>query len=478
MRRRRNTKILATLGPASFAPERIRALFEAGADVFRLNFSHGDQAGLGTCHRAIRALESEVDQPIGILADLQGPKLRIGTFAAGPAKLKAGQAFRLDLADAPGDQTRVGLFHPEVFAALSVGKTLLLDDGKIRLAVTKAGSDFVDTRVETAGMLSDRKGVNLPDAVLPVSPLTAKDQSDLNFALDLGVDWVALSFIQRPDDIADARKLIAGRAAVMAKIEKPQAVQRLDEILEISDALMVARGDLGVEMPLETVPGIQKQIIRAGRRTGKPVVVATQMLESMVHSPSPTRAEVSDVATAIYDGADCIMLSAESAVGEYPDAAVATMDRIAAKVESEPLYRALMDAAHVNPEPTAADAIAAAARQVAETIHAAAIVSYTTSGSTALRVARERPQVPILSLTPSRATARRLGLVWGVQCVPDIDATNFSDMVGKAGTCAVREGFAEAGRRLVIIAGVPFGTPGATNILRLAWVPGEGRAEA
>lgn len=478
MRRRRNTKILATLGPASFAPERIRALFEAGADVFRLNFSHGDRTSLGACHGVIRALERDVGQPIGILADLQGPKIRIGAFAAGPVTLKAGQTFRLDLVDAPGDQTRVALLHPEIFAALSAGKTLLLDDGKIRLTVTKAGEDFVDTRVETAAKLSDRKGVNLPDTVLPVSPLTAKDQSDLNFALDLGVDWVALSFIQRPNDIAEARKLIAGRAAVMAKIEKPQAVQRLDEILEISDALMVARGDLGVEMPLETVPGIQKQIIRASRGAGKPVVVATQMLESMVHSPSPTRAEVSDVATAIYDGADCIMLSAESAVGEYPDAAVATMDRIAVKVESEPLYRALIDAAHVNPEPTAADAIAAAARQVAETIHAAAIVSYTTSGSTALRVARERPQVSILSLTPSRATARRLGLVWGVQCVPDIDATNFSDMVGKAGACAVREGFADAGQRLVIIAGVPFGTPGATNILRLAWVPDEDSAEA
>lgn len=472
MRRRRNTKILATLGPASFAPEKIRALFEAGADVFRLNFSHGDQAGLGACHRAIRALEREVERPIGILADLQGPKLRIGTFAAGPATLAAGQAFRLDLSPAPGDATRVALPHPEIFAALSTGKTLLLDDGKIRLKVIRAGRDFADTEVETAGQLSDRKGVSLPDAVLPVSALTAKDQSDLNYALDLGVDWVALSFIQRPDDVAEARKLIAGRAAVMAKIEKPQAVRRLDEILEISDALMVARGDLGVEMPLETVPGIQKQIIRAGRRTGKPVVVATQMLESMVHSPSPTRAEVSDVATAIYDGADCIMLSAESAVGDYPEAAVATMDRIAAKVESEPIYRALMDAAHVNPEPTAADAIAAAARQVAETIHAGAIVSYTTSGSTALRVARERPQVPILSLTPSRATARRLGLVWGVQCVPDIDATNFSDMVGKACACAVREGFAAVGERLVIIAGVPFGTPGATNVLRLAWISG------
>ena len=473
MRRQRNTKILATLGPASSDPATIRALFEAGADVFRLNFSHGSPDDHRARHATIRALEAESGRPIGILVDLQGPKLRIGTFENGPVTLRRGEHFRLDTAAAPGNQQRVRLPHPEIFAVLEPGLDLLLDDGRIRLKVTKTGADFADTLVETGGMLSERKGVNVPGAVLPIASLTPKDRSDLQFALDLGVDWVALSFVQRPEDIAEARKLIGGRAAVLAKIEKPAAVQRLDEIIELVDALMVARGDLGVELPVQEVPGLQKRIIRAARRAGKSVVVATQMLETMVASASPTRAEVSDVATAVYDGTDAIMLSAESASGAYPVEAVAMMNRIAEQVEADPLYRGIMDAEHANPEATAADAITAAARQVAGTINAAAIVTYTTSGSTAYRAARERPKVPILCLTPSLDTARRLTLTWGVHCVPRIDATNFGDMVEKACRTAVLEGFALPGQRLVITAGVPFGTPGATNILRIAWVPAE-----
>jgi pyruvate kinase len=453
----------------------IAKLFEAGADVFRLNFSHGTREDHRARHDAIRALEKKSGRPIGILADLQGPKLRIGTLVGGAATLKRGQGYRLDLSTEPGDAKRAPLPHPEIFAALTPGLQLLLDDGRIKLVVRKVGRDAADTEVEIGGVLTDRKGVNVPGAVLPLAALTPKDRSDLQFATDLGVDWVALSFIQRPEDIAEARKLIAGRAAVLSKIEKPAAIERLDEIIELSDALMVARGDLGVELPVEEVPGLQKRLIRAARRAGRPVVVATQMLESMVHAPSPTRAEVSDVATAVYDGADAIMLSAESASGDYPFEAVATMNRIAEQVEHEPLYRGIMDAEHANPEPTAADAITAAARQVAETVNAAAIVTYTTSGSTTLRASRERPRVPILCLTPSVDTARRLTLAWGVHCVPDIDATNFSDMVDKACRMAHAEGFAENGDRVVITAGVPFGTPGATNVLRLAWVGKDAR---
>jgi len=474
MRRNRSTKIIATLGPASSTAARIAELFDAGADVFRLNFSHGSRDDHRTRHRMIRELEQRAGRPIGILCDLQGPKLRVGAFVGGVAELKAGDIFQLDRTAAPGDRTRVQLPHPEIFEAVRPGLDLLLDDGRIRLRIERLAADRMECRVLTGGFLKDRKGVNLPGATLPIAALTPKDREDLAFALGLGVDWVALSFVQRPDDVAEARKLIAGRAGVMAKIEKPAALDRLAEIVELADAIMVARGDLGVEAPLAEVPRLQKRLVRAARRAGKAVVVATQMLESMVANPSPTRAEVSDVATAVYDGADAVMLSAESASGEFPVEAVVMMNRIAEEVERDPLYRGIMDAEHANPESTAADAITAAARQVAETISAAAIVTYTTSGSTALRAARERPNVPILCLTPGDAAARRLSIAWGVHCVPHVDVTNFGDMVDKACRVSVREGFAKPGDRLVITAGVPFGTPGATNILRIAWVGADG----
>ncbi len=470
MRRLRNTKIVATLGPASAAPEMIRTLFEAGADVFRLNLSHGTHDVHRAAVAAIRELEKASGRPIGILADLQGPKLRIGAFDRGRATLIEGEKFRLELADVPGDRHRASLPHPEVFAALESGTDVLLDDGKVRLRVEKARRNSADCVVVTGGELSDHKGVNIPNATLPLAALTDKDRIDLEFALDQKVDWIGLSFVQRPDDIAEARKLISGRAAVLAKLERPAAIGRLDEIVELSDAIMVARGDLGVELPVEEIPGLQKRIVRASRQAGKPVVVATQMLESMIHSPVPTRAEVSDVATAVYDGADAVMLSAESAVGEYPAAAVAMMNGIAEQVERDPIYLAIADAEHPEPEPTAADAITAAARQVAETIAAAAIVTYTTSGSTALRATRERPRVPILGLIPNLATARRLALAWGIHCVHTEDAEDFTDMVEKACRVAVAENFAKTGGRLVVTAGVPFGTPGSTNTLRIAWI--------
>jgi pyruvate kinase len=472
MQRKRKAKIVATLGPSSSSYERIHALFEAGADLFRLNFSHGSQEDHKARHGHIRRLEQEVGRPIGILVDLQGPKLRVGRLQGGKVHLTPGKAFRLDLSDAPGDTTRAPMPHPEIFAALHAGSELLLDDGRLRLTVERCGADFADCTVVIGGDLTDRKGVNVPGVVLPISALTVKDQSDLQYGLDLGVDWIGLSFVQRPEDIAEARKLIAGRAGVMAKLEKPAAIERLEEIVELVDAVMVARGDLGVELPPEDVPSLQRQIVRACRFSGRPVVIATQMLESMVHAPTPTRAEASDVATAIYEGADAVMLSAESAAGDYPVEAVEMMDRIIRRVERDPRYRRIMDAEHPDPEATPADAITAAARQVASTISAAAIVTYSTHGSTPLRAARERPDVPILCLTPRLETARRLAIAWGVHCVSTGDVGSVEEMVERACEHARAEGMAADGGRVVITAGMPFGTPGATNLLRIAWVKG------
>ncbi|MHA1565537.1 MAG: pyruvate kinase [Alphaproteobacteria bacterium] len=470
MRRYRNAKIIATLGPASGNPATIKALFEAGADVFRLNMSHGTHDDHRANYATVRALEATTGRPIGTLFDLQGPKLRVGRFAGDKATLENGTPFRLDLDDSLGDATRAYMPHPEVFRALEKDTEILIDDGRIRLRVESCGPDSAETEVVVGGVISNNKGFNLPNVILPLSPLTRKDHQDLRFALDMGCDWIALSFVQLPEDVAEARKLIGNRARVMSKLEKPSAIEHLEQIIEMSDAVMVARGDLGVEMPPETVPGVQKQIIRSSRHTGKPVVVATQMLESMISAPQPTRAEASDVATAVYDGADCVMLSGETAAGKFPVEAVEMMDRIITQVERDPLYRGIIERAQLDPDATAADAITAAARQVAETIRAAAVVTYTTSGSTALRAARERPPVSILCLTPSQATARQLAPAWGIHAVVTPDATNLDDMVEIAERLAKDQGFAKSGDRLVITAGVPFGTPGATNLLRIAWV--------
>jgi pyruvate kinase len=470
MRRLRRAKIVATLGPASGDRAMISRLFEAGADVFRINMSHTSHERMRELVSTIRVVEAEFNRPIGILVDLQGPKLRVGAFAQDSVTLEKGATFILDSEDVPGDQARVHLPHPEILTALEPGHTLLLDDGKVRLTSIENRPSRAVTQVEVGGKLSSRKGVSLPDTTVGFSSLTAKDRSDLEAALHAGIDWVALSFIQRPDDIADARKITRGRAAIMAKIEKPQAVSRLAEILDLVDAIMVARGDLGVEMPLEKVPGIQKQLTRAARKAGKPVVVATQMLESMIGSPVPTRAEVSDVATAIYEGADAVMLSAESAAGMYPVEAVATMNRIAEEVENDPTYRSIVQAQRSEPEATGADAIAAAARQIAETLDLSAIVCWTFSGSTGLRVARERPKPPIVAISPSLDTGRKLSLVWGVHCVVDEDAHDLDDVVERACRTAYKDGFAKPGQRIIIVAGVPLGTPGATNMVRIAFV--------
>ncbi|MFH1157568.1 MAG: pyruvate kinase [Pseudomonadota bacterium] len=470
LKRNRKTKIIATLGPASSTREMIGSLFDAGVDVFRLNFSHGTHDDHRKRLRIIREMEKEANRPIGVFADLQGPKLRLGVFKNGKISIEKGMRIILDSNSEQGDERRVCLPHPEILEALREGSDILLDDGKVHLRVVGKGQDFVETEVVAGKRLMDRKGVNLPNVLLKVSSLTEKDRVDLEAALGMGADWIALSFVQRPEDVAEAREIIGDRAKIIVKIEKPSAIECLQEIVDISDAVMVARGDLGVEIPAEHVPSVQKHIVRVCRQAGKPVIIATQMLESMTSSPRPTRAEASDVATAIYDGTDAVMLSAETASGEYPVEAVAIMDKIAADVEKDPLYRKIMDAEHPDPGKTSPDAITSAASWVAMTLSAAAIVNYTTSGSTTLRTARERPSVPVLCLTESMAVARRLQLSYGVHPVHTKDVQSFGDMVDKACRLALEHNIARKGQRLVITAGVPFGTPGSTNILRVAWV--------
>jgi pyruvate kinase len=477
MKRNRKVKILATLGPASSEEHMIEKLHEAGADVFRINMSHSSHDMMRTLISRIRAVEARSGRPIGILADLQGPKLRVGKFANGPVELTVGQTFTLDNRDEPGDTTRVYLPHPEILQSVKPGDRLLIDDGKLHLKAVECDGTQIVTKVIAGTKISDKKGVSLPDTLLAIGALTEKDRADLDAVLATNsVDWVALSFVQRPEDLAEVRKIAKNRVGLMSKIEKPQAVERIEEILELSDALMVARGDLGVEMPLEAVPGIQKQLTRACRRVGKPVVVATQMLESMITAPVPTRAEVSDVATAVFEGADAVMLSAESASGQYPVEAVTTMASIASKVEQDPYYSNIIHAQRSQPEPTGADAISLAAREIAETLKLTAIVCYTGSGNTGLRAARERPAVPVLALSPIIETARKLSIVWGLHCVVTEDARDLDDMVNRACRIVNAEGFGKPGDRLIITAGVPLGTPGNTNMLRIAYIASDGQS--
>jgi pyruvate kinase len=468
MRRLRNVKIVATLGPASNDHDTIRALYLAGADVFRLNMSHGTHEDIRARHAIIRKVEAELGRPIGILADLQGPKLRVGTFTDDEAELVEGAAFRLDLNEAPGDASRVRLPHPEIFAALEPGAALLINDGKIRLSVETCGPDFANCTVVVGGTISNRKGVNVPDVVLPLAALSDKDRTDLDFVCDLGVDWLALSFVQRPEDVTEARALVRGRAAIMSKIEKPAGVRAFDAILAVSDGIMVARGDLGVECPVQNVPPIQKRLVRDARAAAKPVIVATQMLESMIESPVPTRAEVSDVANAIYEGADAVMLSAESAAGDYPVEAVTTMNNVAIEVEGDITYREVIEASRRANRTTVAEGIVAAAREIAETADIRAICCFSESGTTVALTARERPRVPIIALTSVQATARRLALTWGTHCVIVGEVDRFKTAVVQAVRAARRDGFAEASDQIVVTAGIPFNVPGTTNILRVA----------
>ena len=474
MRRNRRVKILATLGPASSAPDVIESYFLAGVDVFRINMSHSSFDMVRGLHSAVRAAEMKHGRPIGILADLQGPKFRVGKLGGDRVDLKTGQTYIFDSQEQEGDDQRVFLPHPQIFDGVEEGHALLLDDGKIRMRVTEVAPSRIAAEVMVGGPLASRKGISMPDTILPINPLTDKDKADLDFVLKLGVDWVGLSFVQRGEDVALARRMIGQGAAIMSKIEKPSAIADLDQIIAQSDALMVARGDLGVEMPVERVPGLQKQITRKARAAGKPVVIATQMLESMISSPVPTRAEVSDVATAVFDGADAIMLSAESAVGKFPIEAIGMMDRIAIEAEADPTYDVLVHATSTPPQETAADAIAAATHAVADTLKLSAIICFTATGSTALRVARERPGLPVIGLTPVVATARRLAVVWGMHCVLTSDPENLADMVKKACRIAFEEGFVRAGSGVIITAGVPLGSPGTTNMVRIAYVNDQG----
>lgn len=474
MRRNRRVKIVATLGPASAAPEMVERLFLAGVDVFRINMSHSSHDGSKTLYNTVRACAARHRHPIGILADLQGPKFRVGEFQAGRVNVPAKSIFKFDRAEVLGDAERVFLPHTQIFDAIEPGHNLVLDDGKLRMRVIEKSDVQIVTEVITGGMLASRKGISMPDTLLPISPLTEKDKADLSHALKLGVDWVALSFVQRAEDLHEVRKLIGDKAAILSKIEKPSAVTDLEAIIAASDGIMVARGDLGVELPVEKVPGIQKRITRMARAAGKPVIVATQMLESMISSPMPTRAEVSDVATAVFDGADAIMLSAESAVGQYPTEAIQMMDKIAIECEHDPVYEAILYATQTEPLPTGADAIAAAASAIADTVQLGAIVCYTATGSTVLRVTRERPGIPVIGLTPVESTARRLSLVWGVQSILTGDPENLSHMVRKACRIAFEEGLVKPRDGILITAGVPLGSPGATNMIRIAFVDESG----
>lgn len=467
--RRRSTKIVATLGPSSSTETAIEALARAGADVFRLNFSHGTHADHALRHAAVRAIEARIGHPIGVLLDLQGPKLRVGQFASGRAQIAKGRPFVFDRDPAPGDARRVSLPHPEIFDAARPGHMLLVDDGKLRFRVDAVSSARIETTALLDGIVSDRKGVSVPDATLAIPALSAKDRDDLEFGLSLGVDWVALSFVQTAQDVRDARALIGARAAIVAKIEKPQAVANIAEIVDAADAVMVARGDLGVEMSLEDVPSVQKQIIRLARAAGKPVIVATQMLESMTLAPTPTRAEASDVAAAVYDGADAVMLSAESASGQYPVEAVDFMRKIISTTEADPIQPQLMKAIVTAHAPNATDAIGAAIEVVSDTLRLGVAVTYTASGATAIRLSRLRPSTAILSLTPRAEIARRLTLAWGVRSRVAAEATGIENIVEIAIEAAHAEGFATDECPIVVAAGVPFGHPGSTNLMRIVW---------
>lgn len=474
MRRNRRVKIVATLGPASSQPEMLERLFLAGVDVFRINMSHSSHDSARVLMYAVRELAKHHRHPIGVLADLQGPKFRLGEFAGGRVFVNDGAVFRFDRNEQAGSAERVFLPHPQIFDGVEPGHALLLDDGKIRMRVIEKKRDMIAAEVQVGGPLASRKGISLPDTLLAVGPLTEKDRADLDTALDLGADWIALSFVQRAQDVREVRKIVDGLAAIMVKIEKPSAIDDLDDIIAAGDGFMVARGDLGVEMPVEKVPGLQKRITRLSRAAGKPVVVATQMLESMISSPVPTRAEVSDVATAVFDGADAVMLSAESAVGQYPVEAIQMMDRIAIEVEGDPSYDSIIHATSTPRQETGADAIAAAAHTVADTLQLSAIVCYTARGSTALRVARERPNAPVISLTPVQQTARKLAMAWGVQSYMTSDPADLSDMVRRACRIAFEAGFVKPGGGILITCGVPLGSPGATNMIRIAHVDENG----
>lgn len=466
MIRKRHAKIVATLGPSSSDPAVIEQLYLEGVDVFRMNFSHGTHEDHQKNYEVIRKLEKKHASPIGILMDLQGPKLRVGMFEDGSIELNHGQKFSFVLDQITGDSSRVHLPHPEIFEAAQVGASLLLDDGKLKVTITSIQKILIETVVDVGGVLSNKKGVNVPDLKLPISALTKKDIEDLRFGLELGVDFVALSFVQSPEDVRFAHTLIQGKAKIISKLEKPLAIDHLNEIIELSDGVMVARGDLGVEMPIQNVPSIQKKIIHSCRAAGKPVIVATQMLESMITTPTPTRAEASDVATAVYDGADAVMLSAESASGRYPIEAVQMMNKIIQVTEADPYAKVMWDAHHADAQIVELDSVVKAVREIANISKSAGIVTFSLSGRTILRVVRERPYAPVFGLTVHQLTARFMTLLWGVTPKIVEEIKDIEHMVQIAQKSV--QGILKQGDKIVITAGIPFGESGVPNILRIA----------
>ena len=467
LHRNRKVKIVATLGPASDTKSEIKKMFLAGADIFRLNMSHGDHSAVKKRHSILRDLEQEFSRPVCILVDLQGPKLRCGNFEDEKVSVEVGQKFCFDLIESLGDKKRVCLPHPQIFRSVKEGDKLLIDDGKVALEVRNASEVSIECTVLNNGIISDKKGVNCPDSILDLAPLTEKDKKDLKFVCSLGIDWIGLSFVQRAKDVDDVKKLLNGKAGIIAKIEKPAAVEEFDSIIESSDGIMVARGDLGVELPIEAVPPIQKRLVMRSRQMGKPVIVATQMMESMINSTTPTRAEVSDVAQAIYDGVDAVMLSAETAVGAHPEKVIQAVDKIAIETEKDPLYFQNLETSRSVSKEGVSNAITVAAREVADNINVKVICCFTHGGTTAELASRERPRAPIIALTPYTETARKLTLFWGLHCVVTTPVDRFKKAVMNAVKAAKLFNFASGKDLIIVIAGVPFNTPGSTNILRV-----------
>lgn len=463
-----HTKILATVGPATASAEMLEKLVQNGADAFRFNFSHGTKEEHAERYEIVRNLSKKYDRHLTVIADLQGPKLRIGTFATPKIVLQKSDRFTLDMNPEAGDRTRVCLPHKEIFDAVKIDDMLLLNDGNIRLKVKQKTADKIITEVIVGGELSAHKGVNLPNVKLPISAITEKDREDLDFALKLGVDWVCLSFVQSVEDVKEAKKLIGDKAWIISKLEKPSAIEELDEIVKESDGIMVARGDLGVECPIQNLPVMQKDIVKACRQFAKPVIVATQMLESMIQNPTPTRAEVSDVATAVYDGADTVMLSAETAAGNYPAEAVKMMHNIISEVEKDDDYYELVQRDRkVMCVDNMADAITYAACDMTYVLpKTAAIITYTASGFTTFLMARERPNLPIISVTYSEEVARRMGIVWGVRALVNQETfKDFSKIDQASKNMVARYSIGKKGDFLIITAGYPLGEKGMTNML-------------
>ena len=463
----RRAKIVSTLGPATSSPDRIAALVAAGMDVARLNMSHGSHDTHLAAYRAVRAASDAAGRSVGILVDLQGPKIRLGTFAAGPVTLEPGQEFTITTTDVPGDRHEAATTYQGLPGDVRAGTQILVDDGRVVLEVTGTRGDRVRTRVVVGGRVSDHKGLNLPGVRVSVPALSGKDEDDLRWALGLRADMIALSFVQGPEDAAPARAImeeVGAQLPLIAKIEKPQAVAQLEAVTEAFDGIMVARGDLGVELPLEHVPMVQKRAVSLARERARPVIVATQMLESMISEPRPTRAEVSDVANAVLDGADAVMLSAETSVGQYPVEAVTTMAGIIAAAEDESGCAAPVLA---RPSVSTGGAIAHAAAAVGAEVGAVALVAFTVTGETVRRLARHRSPIPLLAFTTEPATRSQLALTWGVETflVPRVAHTD--DMVRQVEAALLDIGRCGKGEVVVVVAGSPPGTPGRTNSLRV-----------